>query len=670
MYRHWGPYLYNIRADALTLHLQPFGPLPNIRAAAVALHLQPLGPLPVQHQSGCCNPPPTATGAPTCTISERRLEPCTYSHWSPYLYNIRAATVALHLQPLGLLPVRYQSGCCSPAPTATGASMCTISERLLHWSPYQYNIRAAAVALHLQPLGTDLYDIRAAAAALHLQPLGPYLYDIRAAAVALHPQPLGPYLYDIRAAAVALQPQPLGPRLHWGSYLYDIRAAAIALHLQPLGPYLYDIRAAAVALHLQPLGPLPVRYQNGCCSPAPTATEAPTCTISERLLQWGPYLYDIRAVAVTLHLQPLGPDLYDIRTPAVALHLQPLGLYLYDIRSATVALHIQPLSPNLYDIRAAAVALHLQPLGPDLYDIRAAAVTLHLQPLGPDLYDIRAAALALHLQPLEPLPVRYQSGCCSPAPTATGAPTCTISERMLHWGSCLYDIRAAAVALHLQPLGFLLVRYQSGCCSPAPTATGVPACTISERLLLPCTYSHWGSYLYDIRAAAVALHLQPLGLLPVRYQSGCCSPAPTATGPRPVRYRAAAVALHLQPLGPDLYDSRAAAVALHLQPLGPDVYDIRAVAVALHLQPLGPDLADAVALQLQPLGPYLYDIRAAAVALHLQPLGPLSVRYQSGCCSPAPTAIGALPVRYQSGCCSSAPTATGAPTCTISERML
>ncbi|KAK3708058.1 hypothetical protein RRG08_055774 [Elysia crispata] len=66
--------------------------------------------------------------------------------------------------------------------------------------------------------------------------------------------------------------------------MYDIRAAAVALHLQPLGPYLYDIRADAVALHLQPLGLLPVRYQSGCCSPAPIAIGAPTCTISERML--------------------------------------------------------------------------------------------------------------------------------------------------------------------------------------------------------------------------------------------------------------------------------------------------------------------------------------------------------------------------------------------------
>ncbi|KAK3708062.1 hypothetical protein RRG08_055777 [Elysia crispata] len=214
-----------------------------MRAAAVSLNLQSLGPLPVEHQSGCCSPAPTTTGAPTCTTSERLL------HWGSYLYDIRAAAVALHLQPLGLRCVRYQSGCCSPAPTATGAPTCTISERLL----------AAAVALHLEPLGTDLYDLRAAAAALHLQPLGPYLYDIRAAAVALHPQPLGPYLYDIRAAAVAL-------------------------HLKPLGPCLYGIRAAAVALHLQPLGPLPVRYQSGCCNPAPTDTGVPTCTITVRML--------------------------------------------------------------------------------------------------------------------------------------------------------------------------------------------------------------------------------------------------------------------------------------------------------------------------------------------------------------------------------------------------
>ncbi|KAK3708068.1 hypothetical protein RRG08_055782 [Elysia crispata] len=438
---------------------------------------------------------------------------------------MRVAAVALHLQSLGPLPVEHQSGCCSPAPTTTGAPTCTTSERLLYWSPYQYNIRAAAVALHLQPLGPDLYDIRAADAALHLQPLDPYLYDIRAAAVALHPQPLGPYLYDIRAAAVALQPQPL-----W---------------------------------------PLPVEHQSGCCSPAPTTTGAPTCTTSERLLHWGSYLYDIRAAAVALHLQPLGP-------------------YLYDIRAAAVALHLQPLGPYLYDIRADALTLHLQPLGPYLYDIRAAAVALHLQPLGSYLYDIRADAVALHLQPLGLLPVRYQSGCCSPAPTATGTPTCTISERML----------TAAVALHLQPPRLLPVRYQKGCCSPAPTATGAPTCTIAAvalhlQPLGPYLYDiraaavalhlqPLGPYLYDIREAAVALHLQPLGLLPVRYQSGCCSPAPTATG------------------APTCTISER----------------------MLHW------------------GPYLYDMRAAAVALHLQPLEPLPIQYQSGCCSPAPTATG------------------------------
>ncbi|KAK3797265.1 hypothetical protein RRG08_055799 [Elysia crispata] len=62
----WGPYLYDIRADA--------GPtMYDIIAAVVALHLQPQGPLSVRYQSGCCSPAPTATGAPTCTISERLL---------------------------------------------------------------------------------------------------------------------------------------------------------------------------------------------------------------------------------------------------------------------------------------------------------------------------------------------------------------------------------------------------------------------------------------------------------------------------------------------------------------------------------------------------------------------------------------------------------------------
>ncbi|KAK3797267.1 hypothetical protein RRG08_055801 [Elysia crispata] len=188
------------------------------------------------------------------------------------------------------------------------------------------------------------------------------------------------------------------------------------------------MKLAAVALHLQPLGPLPVQHQSGCCSPAPTTTGAPTCTTSERLLHWG-----------------------------------------FDV----------------YDIRADAVALHLQPLGPDLYDIRAAAVALHLQPLGPDLYDIRTAALALHLQPLEPLPVRYQSGCCSPAPTATGDPY-------------LYGYQSGYCSPACTATGSLpgIVRYQSGCCCLLhPTATGVPA-----------------QQQYDIRAAAVALHLQPLGV--------------------------------------------------------------------------------------------------------------------------------------------------------------
>ncbi|KAK3708064.1 hypothetical protein RRG08_055779 [Elysia crispata] len=259
--------------------------------------------------------------------------------------------------------------------------------------------------------------------------------------------------------------------------MYNFRAAAVAVHLQPLGSYLYDIRVADVALHLQPLGLRSVRYQRGCCNPVPTDTGGPTCMITEQMLHWGPYLYDIRADAV---------------------------------------------------------ALHLQSLGPYLYDIRADALTLHLQPLGPYLYDIRAAAVALHLQPLEPIPVRCQSGCCRPAPTAIGTPTCTISERMLHLGPYLYNNSGDAVALHLQLLEPLPVEYQSGCCSPAPTATGPR---------------------------------------PVRYQSGCCSPAPTATAAPTCtileRLLAAAVALHLQPLGPDLYDMRAASVALHLQPLGP-----------------------------------------------------------------------------------------------------
>ncbi|KAK3708060.1 hypothetical protein RRG08_055776 [Elysia crispata] len=137
--------------------------------------------------------------------------------------------------------------------------------------------------------------------------------------------------------------------------MYNFRAAAVAVHLQPLGSYLYDIRVADVALHLQPLGLRSVRYQRGCCNPVPTNTGAPTCTITEQMLPWGPYLYDIRAAAVTLHLSPLGPYLYDIRAAAVALYPKPLG----------------------------------------------------------------------------PLPVRYQSGCSNPAPTASGAPICTISERLL-----------------------------------------------------------------------------------------------------------------------------------------------------------------------------------------------------------------------------------------------
>ncbi|KAK3708066.1 hypothetical protein RRG08_055780 [Elysia crispata] len=224
---------------------------------------------------------------------------------------------------------------------------------------------------------------------------------------------------------------------------------------------------------------------------------------------------------------------------------------------------------------------------------------------------MRAAAVALHLQSLGPLPVEHQSGCCSPAPTTTGAPTCTTSERLLHWGSYLYDIRAAAVALHLQPLGLRCVRYQSGCCSPALTATGAPTCTISERLL------HWSPYLYNNSADAVALHLQLLEPLPVQYQSGCCSPAPTATGPRPARYKRGCCSLAPTATGP---------------------LPVR----------------------------YLSGCCSPAPTA----TGALPLRYQRGCCSPAATATGALPVRYQSCCCSPPPTATEAPTCTILERLL
>ncbi|KAK3708063.1 hypothetical protein RRG08_055778 [Elysia crispata] len=118
-----------------------------------------------------------------------------------------------------------------------------------------------------------------------------------------------------------------------------------------------------------------------------------------------------------------------------------------------------------------------------MYNFRAAAVAVHLQPLGSYLYDIRVADVALHLQPLGLRSVRYQRGCCNPAPTDTGAATCTITEQMLHWGPYLYDVKAAAVGLHLQPSGPLPVRYQSGCCSPACTGIGARTCTISERML-------------------------------------------------------------------------------------------------------------------------------------------------------------------------------------------